>query len=330
MKKRLLLLVMVVGLSACGNLFFDKEDNSNLATFDAFYQEIDAHFSFFPLLTINFDSAYTSNRAILQSNPTRETLINRLQEMINVLGDGHTNVYIPQTIRYDFTAKFPVNKLESIDAYLDKSSNSSQVMVYGKIKNENLGYIDITTFGASESNYLLIDRILRDLTGVTGIIIDVRSNGGGNSKNADLIISRFNDQSRMMFRSRERVGKRDEFGAWVEGFTTIFEGTRFTGKVAVLTNRGCYSTTEWFIAGMRTIPQVTVVGDTTGGGSGRPLPRELPNGWAMRISNTQRQLPEGRDYQFSGIYPDVPVWISQAQIDNNIDAILEQAIAILK
>ncbi|OJJ22853.1 hypothetical protein BKI52_00445 [marine bacterium AO1-C] len=330
MKKILLLLIITAHLSACGNLFFTKEDNSSLATFDAFYQEIDTHFSFFPLLTINFDSAYASNRAILQANPNRSELINRLQEMLNVLGDGHTNVYTPDLLRYDFAEKFPVNKLVSIVEYIDRSSNSNRVIEYGKIKNENIGYIHISSFGANESIYLLIDKILSDLAGVNGMIIDVRSNGGGSSNNANLIISRFNDQSRFMFRSRQRIGKRDEFGAWVESFTPIFEGARFAGKVVVLTNRRCYSATEWFLAGMRTLPQVTIVGDTTGGGSGRPLPRELPNGWAMRVSNTQRQLPDGRDYQFSGIYPDVPLWISDADLDSNTDTILEAAINLLK
>lgn len=330
MKKTTLFLFALWALSACGDAFFTKEDDSALATFDGFYKEVDTYFSFFPLLTIDFDSAYASNRALLQANPSRQELIDRLQEMINVLGDGHTNVFVPDMLRYDFVAKYPVNKLEQLQNYFNKSSNSNRAIEYGKIKGENIGYLRITSFGFSESSYTIIDQILSEFNGVNAIIIDVRSNGGGNSDNADLIMSRFNDQQRLMFRTRKRKGERNDFGAWLDVFTPVYEGTRFGGKVAVLTNRGCFSSTEWFVAGMRTMPQVTIVGDTTGGGSGRPLPRELPNGWAMRVSNTQAQLPEGQDYQFTGIYPDEPLWITQAQIDNNIDAILEKAIAILK
>ncbi len=165
---------------------------------------------------------------------------------------------------------------------------------------------------------------------IIGIIIDVRSNGGGNSDNADIIISRFNDQERLFLSERRRIGDRDEFGPWISATTKVHKGTRFTKPVIVLTNRRCFSTTEWFIAGMRTMPHVTIMGDTTGGGSGNPLFKELSNGWKMRTSNTQKDLPEGGDYQFIGLFPDVPLWINETDSLLGNDTILQSAFEQIK
>ena len=45
-------------------------------------------------------------------------------------------------------------------------------------------------------------------------------------------------------------------------------GTVYKNPVAILTNRGCYSATTTMIYLMNPIPQVTIIGDRTGGGSG--------------------------------------------------------------
>jgi C-terminal processing protease CtpA/Prc len=71
------------------------------------------------------------------------------------------------------------------------------------------------------------------------------------------------------------------------------------------------------------------VGDTTGGGSAIPILRELPNGWILRISNSQLMLPSGTDFQNTGLYPQFPIWITSQDAENGIDTILEKAISIL-
>jgi C-terminal processing protease CtpA/Prc len=100
--------------------------------------------------------------------------------------------------------------------------------------------------------------------------------------------------------------------------------------VAVLTNRGSFSATEWFVLFMQLQANVTIVGDTTGGGGAVPISRELPNGWILRVSNTQTKLASGKVFQKSGIAPDVPVWITESDEQKNVDTILESAIALLK
>lgn len=327
--------ILVITLSCDAILFSDSPDIENpLTTFDDFYTHVDESFSFFEYIPHDFDSAYVVNRSILESNPTENQLIAALQEMITIMEDGHTDVFLnDRALSYTgWYDQFPLNQLPTIENYFQSYEQVNTALEYGIITGGTIGYIKINTFSGNitTANYEQIDPILEQLSNVDGIVIDVRSNGGGNSNNADLIISRFNDESRLAFRARRKSGPaRNEFGSWVNINTAISSGNRFLKPVFVLTNRRSFSSTEWFVSGMRTIPHVSIVGDTTGGGSGNPLFKEIVNGWSMRVSNTQKELPEGRDFQYTGIYPDIAVWISQTDSLNGIDTILERAINLI-
>lgn len=336
MMKRIFITSLVITSLSCESIFFDDplDVSDPLVTYDGFYEQTDRYFSFFEYLDFDFDSAYLANRQVLEASPSDHQLQESLGKMIDLLADGHTDIFVGRTpISYTgWYDQYPLNQLPNIGGYFQSYTQVNGAMEFGRIAGESLGYIKINTFtgNIATSNYEQIDFILEQLSGVNGIIIDVRSNGGGNSNNADLITSRFNDESRLAFRARRRSGaNRNDFGNWIDVNTDVYSGDRFLGPVVVLSNRRSFSSTEWFISGMRTIPHVTIIGDTTGGGSGNPLFRELPNGWSMRISNTQKQLPEGRDYQYSGIYPDIPVWITESDSLNGIDTILERAIELL-
>ncbi len=332
---KLYIILVVFATLSCDTLFFEDTGNTPLETYDAFYQEVDRHFSFFPYLTEDFDSAYTANRVELENYPDDEHLVEVLSELVDFLKDGHTNVFTESnTLSYTgWYSSFPLNQLPDISKYFSSYVVKNRTLEYGLLAGEDIGYIRIRTFSGSlpTSYYSDIDYVLSALSNTDAIVIDVRSNGGGHSNNADLITSRFNDASRFAFRSRLRTGEnRAGFSGWWEKYTEVHEGNRYLKPVVVLTNRLSFSSTEWFVASMRTIPHVTVLGDTTGGGSGNPVVRQLPNGWTMRVSNSQKELPEGRDYQYSGIYPDIPVWITPDDEHAGNDTILEAAIELVK
>jgi C-terminal processing protease CtpA/Prc len=40
-------------------------------------------------------------------------------------------------------------------------------------------------------------------------------------------------------------------------------------------------------------------------------------------------IPSGRDFQFTGLYPDVPIWIKPEDSFKEVDSIFEKAISIL-
>jgi C-terminal processing protease CtpA/Prc len=99
--------------------------------------------------------------------------------------------------------------------------------------------------------------------------------------------------------------------------------------VAILTNRQTFSAAEWFVLFVKVMPNVTIIGDTTGGGSAKTILRELSNGWTLRTSNTQTLMSNGCDFQFTGLFPDIPIWISPEDYNREVDTILEKAILLL-
>src|SRR5690606_15462374 len=132
------------------------------------------------------------------------------------------------------------------------------------------------------------------MTGVDGVILDLRSNGGGAIQNAHNLAGRFTDVERIGFYSRLKNGPGPtDFGP-EQAVHVIPSGSplKFTGNVAILTNRSSYSATSMFCLHMRALPNVRLIGDTTGGGLGVPNGGELPNGWTYRFSVSQSMSPE--------------------------------------
>ena len=80
---------------------------------------------------------------------------------------------------------------------------------------------------------------------------------------------------------------------------------------------------------LKALPQVTVMGATTGGGGGVPLGWELPNGWFFNYSNSITYMPDGFIIE-DGIPPDVQLDITPEDMAAGRDTILEAALARLR
>jgi C-terminal processing protease CtpA/Prc len=253
--------------------------------------------------------------------------------MLGKLRDGHANLVAPEIGQWEYDGWFrdaPANFNEATAlAYVTalRSANDGNLQ-YGRI-GQNIGYLRIRSF-AGPSWGGDIDTIIGALTETSGMIIDVRDNFGGLMVNSDLIASRFADRERIYARVRYRNGPRhDDFTNWINRYVTPGGKAQYKGPVIVLTNRRVFSAAESFALEMRALPHVRIVGDTTGGGSGSPITRELPNGWTYRVSRWQETPPDGRSYEGIGIAPDFPVQISPSDERRLRDSILEWAIANL-
>ena len=81
---------------------------------------------------------------------------------------------------------------------------------------------------------------------------------------------------------------------------------------------------------MQVQPQVTIVGDTSGGGTGNPIFRELPNGWIYRLSTKYAVTADNLLVDGKGISPDIAILTSVEDSINGIDRILEKGIEIIE
>jgi hypothetical protein len=310
-------------------MYFEEKSNDPQYIFDCFWNEVDQNFSFFSYLNLNWDSVYAVYQPQITDSTTPNELADILGRMILLLKDGHSNLFTNYgTYSYSgWYSKYPENVISNISSYLTGVQTKDKNLYWGHIKSANLGYINIKTFTGDTSAYSIIDDILTEFADKEGIIIDVRSNGGGNASNGTTIAKRFADTVRLVNKSRYRNGAgHEDFTPWIADYLIPGGKVHYTKPVAILTNRQCFSATGWFLLEMVNLPQVTIIGDTTGGGSAQPVVRELPNGWIVRLSNSQRINNEGYDDQYSGLYPDIPVWISSASAKRKSDSILERAI----
>ncbi len=331
--RNIFIILTLIAITGCEKIIFEEKSfDTPENVFEAFWREFDRHYAFFPYLNLDWDSVYRAYKPRIYNEMPDNVLFSILAEMTYLLKDGHVNLYS----RYDYSDytewydSYPVNQINP-GRYIQIVFVPNNIIAYGKLSGHSIGYINIATFSGEAEDYKVIDEILEEFSNLKGIIIDVRSNGGGNSRNADTIASRFADRKYLFCKVRYRNGpEHTDFTPWNDIYLHPASSNPVTKPIAVLSNRRSFSSTEWFLAEMDALPHATIVGDTSGGGSGNPLIRQLPNGWSFRLSNSQAQLPEGRDYQFTGIYPDVPVWINKADSALGIDTILETAIDIIE
>ena len=80
---------------------------------------------------------------------------------------------------------------------------------------------------------------------------------------------------------------------------------------------------------MRYMPNVTLLGDKSGGGSGLPFTSELPNGWVVRFSASPHLDADKQQIEF-GIDPDVKVDMTEEDKARGLDTLIEAARRLLQ
>lgn len=324
-----LLIVLSIFLSGCK----DEIDlpNTPRGNFEALWQILDEHYCFFKYKQIDWDEVHDRYSARIKDNISDESLFKILGEMLAELKDGHTNLYSSFDIaRYwswfeDYAPNFYPHLQ---DKYMKDDYQIAGGIRY-RILPDNIGYMYYPSFSynVGESN---LDQIMYKLSVCDGIIIDIRNNGGGDLTNVDVIASRFTNERVLVGFIVHKTGRgHDDFSDPYPRYINPSSRHRYQKKVVLLTNRSSYSAANDFTNVMRQLPQVTVIGDKTGGGGGLPFSSELPNGWSVRFSASPMFDPNMNQMEF-GIDPDEWVSITKEDLDREVDTILERAIEILK
>jgi len=329
------LLMVAIGLSsgACGRFLMGPDPGDDPVTnFEILWREFDRHYSFFGLKGIDWDELYDEFRPQVPPRLPPNQLFNRMSDMLAHLKDGHVLLRGHQrTYQYrgwyaDHPGNFNFDVIRQ--RYVrDMDYRVGGDLAFGTIGR--LGYIHIRDF-ASEDLVQGFDEVLGVLQEVDGLILDLRDNGGGSDSRSEAIAARFADRTRLYRRFQYRNGpEHDDFTPLEDDFITPRGPFQFSRPVTVLTNRRVFSAAESFVLAMRLFPNVTVVGDTTGGGSGRPTQRELPNGWTFQLSRWISWSPEGMTYEGVGLEPDIVVHITINDQERGRDTILYRAVGVL-
>ena len=94
----------------------------------------------------------------------------------------------------------------------------------------------------------------------------------------------------------------------------------------LLIGRGCVSSNETFIAAMRELPNVTLVGDRTAGSTGNPGTFPLALGWTYTVSRWIEYTADNQVIEDVGISPQVFVPATPGDFMQRRDPVLDWAL----
>lgn len=328
--RRLLTLGALALTAACGRWVVGPERDADPARiFDLVWHDFDAHYSFFELKGIDWDSLYAVYQPQAARAANDNDLFDALSGLLGALEDVHIVLHTGlRTYHYSLPASETFSPNLVFDRYVRGAEETESGWIrYGRCAADTtVGYLWISSFtGAGWGAE--IDDVLASLGDVRALIIDVRDNGGGDMENAREIAARFADRERTFAYVRYRNGPHhSDFTDYLAQTIAPAGAQHFTGPVVVLTNRAVYSSAEEFVLAMRALPTVTVLGDTTGGASGSPLVRELPNGWTYQISQWIEYTLDRRTFEGVGLAPDTVVLGSRRAIERGYDRALVAAL----
>lgn len=321
-------LLLPLLLSSC--IREEEFSNTSQGNFEALWKLIDEKYCFLDYKGIDWDAIHDRYAPLITPDMSHDGLFEVLGNMLAELKDGHVNLYSTSNMaRYwDWYLDYPRNFNEAlIEQYLGRDYRIAGGAKY-RILEDNIGYIYYGSFSSGIGNGNM-NEILSYLAMCNGLIIDVRNNGGGVLTYATLMAEHFTNERVLTGYIQHKTGPgHNDFSEPTPIYIEPSDGIRWQKPVVLLTNRHCYSATNDFVNSMRCFPQVTQLGDKTGGGSGLPFSAELPNGWGVRFSASPMLNAQKEHIEF-GIDPDVKLDMLPEDEARGEDTLIETARQLL-
>jgi carboxyl-terminal processing protease len=166
-------------------------------------------------------------------------------------------------------------------------------------------YMRISAWIAHQGIDEAIDAALSELRACGSLILDLRGNPGGNLVLAAKTRARFLREPTALGSIRYSIGA----GELSQPFPLVGEPAaadqRWPGRLVVLTDPLTFSASEDFLLGLQGLDHVTVVGQPSGGGSGRARVMRLLPGMTLMVSTALTYDREGHCVEGAGIPIDV-------------------------
>lgn len=351
------------------------ETTEQQKVFKEFWDIYDRHYPLMHRKNINWQTVYDTYNPQITATTNDTQLFGIFRTIMGtVVKDGHSSVTFNNTQDAGFEPEFNqdienmVQNNTAAKVNIVASSVNNPYISYGTLaSNSNIGYINSKNFepvNESESEFnnfrAIVDEALTALQNKEGIIIDVRTNGGGQGPFAYYLAGRFfaNNTPIELVRQRiktatgsttaslgnwataEFIGYPDSrveggyvAGVFPEDNTINASGTfQYTNKVAVLTARGTASAAEYFTAAMKTQNHVRTIGDITFGIFAGSDIFTLTNGngkWRTRVSTHDIEIMYNGSFQSFegvGITPDESVIPTAAQVTAGEDVHINSAV----
>jgi carboxyl-terminal processing protease len=322
--------------AGCDSIFLPEPAADPEAVFENLWTTFDQEFANFADRGVDWNAMYARHRPRVGPTTTDAELFQVLSDLMLPLNDSHVSLTAPnqQTFLSNEHDRArtgsEVFRIDLIrDRYLEPGFGAGHhdAYVYGRIRGQAIGYFYVR---AIDAEFQKLERLLDEHPELGGYIIDLRQNRGGNHTFAFTSLGRFTDQTRYVFRSRTKNGPGpNDYTPWHEWHLRP-TGRHVDKPIVVLTDRRTPSAAERAVMALRTLPRVTVMGDTTNGSISTKIARELSNGWYYSLTPQQVEMFDGRSYEGRGLAPDLVVRNDVAEIRAGVDRLMEAAIEWLR
>jgi carboxyl-terminal processing protease len=212
---------------------------------------------------------------------------------------GRRMTAIPDGESRPMTARSPDGRTVM---WLEHAPAATRDLVAWDRLDAGVGYLSVRGWAADM--IAVFDAALTALASCDRLVLDLRGNTGGNLMAAL--------RARDRFVRRETVMGSIRYSDGVGGLSAATgivarpsDDVRWDGALIVLTDPLTYSASEDFLLGLAGLDHVRVVGEPTGGGSGRPRTLPLLPGLELSVSTALTYDREGRCIENLGIRPDV-------------------------
>jgi carboxyl-terminal processing protease len=195
--------------------------------------------------------------------------------------------------------------------------------VESKMLDNKIAYIRLTTFGETTGAELKDNLTTLMAQKPSGLILDLRNNGGGYLTTAIEVISQFIDKGTLMY---EVYGNGTR-----KAFTATSGGLALNIPMIVMVNKDSASASEITAGAIQDLGRGKLLGETTFGKG--EVQEWIPlnnNQGAIRVTVARWLTPNERQIQGKGLAPDVEVPMTEQDITDKKDPQLDRALNLLK
>lgn len=304
---------------------------SYVAQFDTLWTRFDEQYPSFEYKRVDWKAQRAAYRARAQRVRSEVEFIALACDMLQPLRDLHVWFVDPwgqvvPTYKPQSVANFDGGRWRRAlrgTGFVQRGDGIGEAYVGG------FGYLYIQHWDGA-SDIAALDLALTRMRESAGLIIDVRTNGGGTDSTALAFAARFTVHTFAASFAQVRNGPRyDDLDPPEENTLAPRGAWQYVRPVVIIAGRAGFSATESFVAAMKTLPNVTVIGDTTGGASGYPKTFPLGNGWRFSVPQKIAFGPDRQPIEWRGVAPHITLPWAPSLYERDRDPLIDAAVGVL-
>jgi hypothetical protein len=295
-------------------------------------QAIADHYSHRDLLGIDWPALVRMHHYRRHEAPSPGAFALAVANVLTTAHDAHiTVVYRGTTLATHRRDVQPNYDGRSVFAVLPNLTPVGRTALRAR-SDDGIGYLFVGSFAREHAEDIeLILQTLRSFRDCKGIVLDVRTNAGGDEDLARRVAAPFVAGERVYAQHRVRDAAAEH------GFQPVQQRRirgaspvdRFHGPVAVLMGPYNMSSCEAFLLMMKQAENAFLVGEKSYGSSGNPQPHELLPGLTVLLPSWQAQTPDGKALEGQGVSPHLHVATTAADLATS-DRVLDEALLRLR